>query len=72
MLSIKNSAHLIVHFCNYFSFIVSLFAYYVVLFHVRNKDNNNYCSYYYCYSYSYVFTLSWFYTLIYISQNVEN
>ena len=39
MLSIYNSAH--VSLCNYFSFIVSLFAYYVVLFHVRNKDNNN-------------------------------
>ena len=25
----------------YTSFIVSLFAYYAVLFHVRNKDNNN-------------------------------
>ena len=36
---ILNSAHLSV--CNYFSFIVSLFEYYVVLFHVRNKDNNN-------------------------------
>ena len=28
-------------FCNYFSFIVLLYAYYVVLFYVRNKDNNN-------------------------------
>ena len=27
--------------CNYFSFIVLLFTYYVVQFHVRNKDNNN-------------------------------
>ena len=39
MLSIYNSAHL--SLCNYVFFIVSLFAYYVVLFHVRNKDNNN-------------------------------
>ena len=34
----------IVHFfpfCNYFSFTVLLYAYYVVLFHVCNKDNNN-------------------------------
>ena len=39
MLSLYNSAH--VSLCNYFSFIVSLFAHYVVLFHVRNKDKNN-------------------------------
>ena len=45
MLSMLNSAHL--SYCNNFSFIVLLFVYYAVLFHVRNKDktnnnNNNY------------------------------
>ena len=40
MLSIYNSAHL--SLCNYFSFIVSLFAYYAVLFHVLFYDTEQY------------------------------
>ena len=29
------------YFCNLFIFFIPLYAYYVVLFHVRNKDNIN-------------------------------